>query len=210
MMDEKIDWQGTLVAIQPRIRLTRSFDERSHSYLGYALRVQGNIAAEQREFLVGIGKAAHAKHQFRAGDVLSGKAQPVADEKMEAVEFYKASGLKLIERALGGVPTPPPWLGVPPDLAVYRERGRRRLDAGTFEAKWLGCIWGCRMPVEMIVDQWNPSQKRYRFETFCDGPKSCQLYRAGPTRKVPGPRGMQWEEQDWVDEQATAHRGEDE
>ena len=25
-MDEKIDWQGTLVAIQPRIRLTRSFD----------------------------------------------------------------------------------------------------------------------------------------------------------------------------------------
>ena len=66
-MDERIAWQGTLVCIQPRIRLTRSFDERSHSYLGYALRVRGMVGEEEREFLVGIGKAAHAKHQFRAG-----------------------------------------------------------------------------------------------------------------------------------------------
>ena len=32
------------------------------------------------------------------------------------------------------------------------------------------------------------------------GPKSCSLYRAGPTRKVPGRKGMSWEEEDWVDE----------
>ena len=37
-------WQGTLLGIQPRIRLTRSFDERSHTYLGYALRLDGAIA----------------------------------------------------------------------------------------------------------------------------------------------------------------------
>jgi len=35
-------------------------------------------------------------------------------------------------------------------------------------------------------------------------------YRAGPTRKAPGRKGMQWEEEDWVDEDATAHRGADE
>jgi len=45
-MGEKIEWQGTLAAIQPRIRLTRAFDERSHSYLGYALRVRGIIGEE--------------------------------------------------------------------------------------------------------------------------------------------------------------------
>jgi hypothetical protein len=66
------------------------------------------------------------------------------------------------------------------------------------------------MPVEMIIDQWNPSQKRHRFETFCYGPKSCISYAAGPTRKVPGRRGMSWEEEKWVDEEATAHRGENE
>jgi len=209
-MDEKIAWQGTLIAVQPRIRLIRSFDERTHGYLGYALRVQGTIGGEEREFLVGIGKAAHAKHQFRPGDVVSGKAQPVADEKTEPVEFYKASGLKVIQRAAEELPPRPPWAHVPPDLTVYRKRGHRRLDARTYQAKCVACIWGCRMLVEMIVDQWNPRQKRYRFETFCYGPKSCSLYKAGPTRKVPGRRGMVWEEEDWVDEDATAHRREDE
>ena len=62
----------------------------------------------------------------------------------------------------------------------------------------------------MIVDQWNPSVKRYRVETFCYGPKSCVLYAAGLTRKVPGRNRMTWEEEDWVDEEAVAHRGPDE
>jgi hypothetical protein len=66
------------------------------------------------------------------------------------------------------------------------------------------------MPVEIIIDQWNTSQKRYRFESFCYGPKSCSLYRAGRTRIVPGRKGMVWEEEDWVDEQDTAHRSMDE
>ena len=49
----KLSWQGEILSVQPRIRLTRSFDERSHMYLGYALRVQGRIGDENREFLVG-------------------------------------------------------------------------------------------------------------------------------------------------------------
>ena len=188
----------------------RSFDQRSHSYLGYALHIRGTIADEEREFSVGIGQAAQTKHKFQAGDIVSGRAVPVADPKMEPVEFYKASGLKIIERAGEEAPSPPPWLGVPPELPVYRERGHRRLDAKTYTARCSTCIWGCRMPVEMIIDQWNPSQKKYRFETFCYGPKSCSLYRPGPTRKVPGRKGMSWEEEDWIDEDATAHRGDDE
>ena len=129
---------------------------------------------------------------------------------MEPVEFYKASGLKIVERAGERDSSPPPWLGVPPELPVYRDRGHRRLDAKTYAARCSICIWGCRMPVEIIIDQWNPGKKKFRFETFCYGPKSCSLYRAGPTRKVPGRRGMSWEEEDWIDEDATAHRNDDE
>jgi len=66
------------------------------------------------------------------------------------------------------------------------------------------------MAVEMIIDHWNPSQRRYRTETFCYGPLSCPFYRAGPTRKVPGRRGMSYEEEDWIDEEATGHRDLDE
>ena len=66
------------------------------------------------------------------------------------------------------------------------------------------------MPVEIIVDHWNPSVKRYRVETFCYGPKTCRLYSAGATRKVPGRTGMMYEEEDWIDEELTAHRAPDE
>jgi len=204
---EKVVWSGRVVAVQPRIRLMRSFDERSHSYLGYVLRLEGTIADEPGEFLIAIGKAAQAKHRFRVGMEVSGLAVPVPDLRLETAGFYKASGLKILKDAEGDPRPGPPFHGVPPDLETYRSRGHHRLAAKTYDSKCLTCIWGCRMPVEMIVDHWNPSKKRYRFETFCYGPKSCTLYKAGPKRKVPGRKGMSYTEEDWVDEDATAHRG---
>jgi hypothetical protein len=206
----KIAWGGTVAAVQPRIRLTRSFDQRSHTYQGYVLRVQGVIGDEHREFVVAIGEAAHAKHRLRAGDRAAGEGVPVADPRTETADLYKISKLKLLDRGPDATSAGPPWLGVPAPLPVYRERGHRRLDARTYENRCLTCIWGCRMAVEMIIDQWNPRQKRYRQETFCYGPLSCCLYKAGPTRKVPGRKGMSWEEADWVDEDAVRHRAPDE
>ncbi len=66
------------------------------------------------------------------------------------------------------------------------------------------------MAVEMIIDHWKPDLKKYRRETFCYGPKSCKFYKPGPTRKVPGRKGMVWEEADWIDEQEVSHREDDE
>jgi hypothetical protein len=206
---EKVAWSGRVVSIQPRIRLLRSFDERSHSYLGYVLRVRGTIGDESGEFQIAVGKGAKEKHRFRVGMEVSGLAVPVPDPRLETAGFYKASGLKILKDAEDDIAVGPPFHGVPPGLETYRSRGHRRLDARTYDAKCGTCIWGCRMPVEMIIDHWNPSRKRYRFETFCYGPKSCALYRAGPTRKVPGRKGMSYTEEDWVDEDATAHRGPD-
>ena len=98
----------------------------------------------------------------------------------------------------------PPFLAEPPALPTYRERDHRRLDARTYQARCATCIWGCRMPVEMIIDHWNPSKKKYRFKTFCYGPKSCALHRAGPKRK-----GISYTEENRVDDDATAHRSPD-
>jgi len=207
---EKISWSGHVVAVQPRIRLTRSFDERSHSYLGYVLCIDGTCGGEAGEFLIAVGEAAHEKHRFQTGMELSGYSVLVEDLRKETAVLYKTSGLKVVKDAEGETPAGPPFLGVPPNLATYRSRGHRRLDARTYEAKCTTCIWGCRMPVEMIIDQWNPSKKQYRFETFCYGLKSCPFYRPGPARKVPGRKGMSYTEEDWVDEDATAHRGPDE
>jgi hypothetical protein len=46
---EKAAWSGKIVSIQPHIRLMRSFDERSHSYLGYLLRVDGIFGEDAGE-----------------------------------------------------------------------------------------------------------------------------------------------------------------
>ncbi len=91
---DKLTFKGTIISVQPRIRLVRSFDEASHNYLGYALFLQGSIGEEEREFSIGIGKAANEKHQFSIGDKISGACVPVADERLEPVEFYKVSKLK--------------------------------------------------------------------------------------------------------------------
>lgn len=205
----KPKWEGQVLSVQPRIRLTRSFDQSSHSYLGYLLRIQGTLADETREFAVALGKAAQEKHQFQAGGRASGIGVPVVDTRLETADLYKVSKLRVEARGTEASSSPPPFLGVPPALEVYRDRGHRRLAAVTYAKKCTTCIWGCEMAVEMIIDHWNPSVRRYRRETFCYGPRSCPSYKAGPTRKVPGRNGMSWEEEDWIDEEATGHRGPD-
>lgn len=202
-------FKGIIFSVQPRIRIMRSFDERSHTYLGYSLFIKGNIDDSEQEFSVGIGKAVQQKHQFCIGDEIAGECSPVADQRLEPVEFYKASKLKKTGKN-GTITAAPPWETIPPELDVYRQRGHKRLSAQTYTKKCITCIWGCRMPVEIIIDNWNPSRRKYRFETFCYGPLSCRLYKAGPTRKVEGRNGMIWEEGDWVDEEETGHRELDE
>ena len=121
-----------------------------------------------------------------------------ADPNTEPVDFYKVSKLKLISRSNTIGNTSPPWELVPPELEAFRERGHRRLAARTYDSKCNSCMWGCRMPVEIIIDNWNPrGRKKYRFETFCYGPISCKLYKAGPNRKVEGRNGMVYVEEDF-------------
>jgi hypothetical protein len=213
---DKLSFKGIITSIQPRIRLTRSFDEASHTYLGYAIKIAGTIdnqetiSSNQNIFSIGIGKAAQAKFNFKVNDIISGECLPVPDPDMEPVDYYKVSKLaKVAEGEQGSISAP--WELVSPELEVYRERGHRRLAARTYDAKCYSCMWGCRMPVEIIVDNWNPRGKRkYRFETFCYGPLSCKVYKAGPNRKVEGRNRMVYVEEDWVDEMMTEHRDPDE
>lgn len=200
---------GNITSIQPRIRLLRSFDERHHNYLGYVLRINGIIGEDNREFNIAIGKGAHEKHKLEAGQKICGECLPVENLQLETAKYYKVSKLKKLDQAKRISFSPPPWLGIPEPLPVYRERRHRRLSSVTYDKCCTSCIWGCRMAVEIIVDHWNPHLKKYRYEIFCYGPKSCSIYKAGPKRKVPGRNGMSYEEPDWVDEEETAHRGPD-
>ncbi len=207
----KTRFRGEITSIQPRIRLARSYDQRQHMYLGYALVLRGTVAEATRDFSVGIGPGAQDRLSLQAGDALEGEAEAVADARLEPVEFYKASRLKVLQRGTPAADTPPPWRGVPPSLETYRARGHRRLDETVYgQEACRNCIWGSRMPVDISLDPWKPALREYRFETFCYGPKSCPIYRPGPLRRVPGRNNAVWTEEDSVDEEATAQRGPDE
>ena len=85
---DKLNYKGIIKSIQPRIRLLRSFDEASHTYLGYAIRLEGDPG---NSFSIGIGKAAQAKLQLKVNDMISGECLPVTNPDMEPVDYYKVS-----------------------------------------------------------------------------------------------------------------------
>ena len=64
---EKIGWQGVLLSVQPRIRLTRSFDQRSHTYLGYTLKGVAGSEVKPENFSSGWGKARTPNTTFGPG-----------------------------------------------------------------------------------------------------------------------------------------------
>lgn len=82
----------------------RSFDQRSHSYLGCVLRIDGTCGEQTGEFLIAVGEGAHEKHRFQAGMELEGQAVRVDDPRKETADFYKTSGIKLVKAADGDGP----------------------------------------------------------------------------------------------------------
>ena len=134
----------------------RFFTENSNKPHGNGvidLENENNDLIDNRQtiFSIGIGKATHAKNQFKVNDIISGECLTVTDPNMEPVEYYKVSKLKVIKKGEQGW-TSSPWELAPPQLEVYRERGHRRLAARTYDTKCSSCMWGCRMQVEIIID----------------------------------------------------------
>ena len=76
-------------------------------------------------------------------DVISGECLTVPDPDMEPVDYYKVSKLKKLQEGEPDSPSTPLEI-TPPELEVYRERGRRRLAARTYDTKCLSCVWGAR------------------------------------------------------------------
>lgn len=185
---DKILFTGRIISVKARIRLIRSFDQvPTHQYQGYTLILDGEVDGMPRNRMkVAIGPKAHEQHQFRIGDSIMGKAVPVPDPETEWAEFYKVSGLQLIERRHPGDWPPGPDGGIAPPLEQYRAQGHFRLKRETCETECVQCPFGLTMSTQIILDHWNPSKVKWRFETHCYGPRGCPRYKAGPPYRVPG------------------------
>ena len=92
-----IAWSGVVMSIQPRVRLLRSFDQRSDTYLGYVVRLAGSVDGEPRivRHRHWRGRARQASHRGRQRverDRRTGSRNAQGDRR--AVQDLQAQGLE--------------------------------------------------------------------------------------------------------------------
>jgi len=207
----KVEWQGKVLSIQPRTNVWRYvLDNRTHSHIGYNLFLDGTVYGVNARFVVAISEKQQQSGGFRVGNEIKGSAWTKKHPEREYADYYRAGALKRISTAANAtdVKEAPPWITTPPDMQTYEWRGARMLSLNCWKGKCFQCVWASMANVTIEYD-WGKSQK-YRFESFCYGPKSCKFYKMGKPRAVPYKgRGSNYDE-GWLDDICTERRGYDE
>ena len=185
-ISSKVNWQGKIISIQPRTRVWRYLtDNRTHYHLGYNFFIEGHSSDSKKQFTVAISEKQQLKRLFRIDDILEGTAWTKKYEEREFADYYRVGSLKLLDRVNENYEViSPPWIMMPPSIQTYEERGARILSKSLWKTKCFKCIWANMANVEIQWD-FDKDIKKYRFETFCYGPKSCKYYKMGRPRTVP-------------------------
>jgi hypothetical protein len=207
MTTEKVEWHGVILSIQPRTTVWRYvLDNRTHYHIGYNLFLDGEAGGTNAPFSVAISEKQQMKLGFRIGDDVRGTAWTKQYEVTDYADYYRAGGFKVLKRSEQNiVAMPPPYLLPPPDMATYYWRGARMLSKACWKGKCFQCIWANMAAVE-IEYNWGVS-KKYRFESFCYGPKSCKLYKMGKPRAVSYKNRGTFYDEGWLDDICTENRG---
>ncbi|MBN4067715.1 MAG: hypothetical protein COA82_09445 [Alkaliphilus sp.] len=203
----KIKWQGQIKSIQPRTRVWRYVtDNRTHYHIGYNTFLEGECDEGLKVFDVAISEKQQMKGQFQIGDHISGTAWTKKYPDREFAEYYRAGALKIIERSNSMPESICPWTGCMPEMEVYEYRGARMLSKSLWKGKCFTCYYATMSNVEI---QWDFDRdiKKYRFESFCYGPKSCKYYKPGRSRSVPYKGRDSALDSGWIDDMCTENRG---
>ena len=183
-------------------------DNRTHRMTGYNLFLVGVAENEERQFAVAVSEKQQEKTRFHIGDEISGTAWTKKYAKWEYADYYRAGSMKKQVAAVSvdenGIA---PWMGEVPSLSVYDWRGCRMLDVRSYKGKCFTCKWACMANVTIEYD-WGRAQK-FRFESFCYGPRNCRLYRMGRPRAVPYKGCGSFYDEGWMDDICTENRQDD-
>ena len=207
----KIEWSGVIVSIQPRTRVWRYLtDNRTHYHIGYNLFLDGVADGETKQFIVAISEKQQQSGEYGIGDVIKGTAWTKMYPEREFADYYRAGALKCESRAsLHLLKDPPPWIMPPPDMATYEWRGARMLSKSQWQGICFRCVWATMSNVEVVWD-FDRKISKYRYESFCYGPKSCKHYKMGRARSVSYKNMGSSLDEGWLDEIITERRDYDE
>lgn len=202
----KMKWQGRIISIQPRTRVWRYVtDNRTHYHIGYNFFLEGTSDEGLERFVVAVSEKQQLKDDFRIGDIISGTAWTKKYPEREYADYYRAGALKISERSTVLEETSCPWTGSLPEMEVYADRGARMLSKSRWNGKCFTCYYATMSNVEI---QWDFDRdiKKYRFESFCYGPKSCKHYKPGRDRSVPYKGRDSALDTGWLDDICTENR----
>lgn len=203
----KINWKGRIVSIQPRTRVWRYVtDNRTHYHLGYNVFIEAPSDEGYEIFSVAISEKQLQKGIYNIGDIISGTAWTKKYPEREYADYYRAGALKIIEKSAAVEEGICPWTGPLPDLKDYEYRGARMLSESQWKGKCFTCYYANMSNVEIQWD-FDKDIKKYRFESFCYGPKSCKNYKAGRARSVPYKGRGSALDTGWLDDICTENRG---
>lgn len=207
----KIEWTGVIVSIQPRTRVWRYLTHnRTHYHIGYNLFLDGLADGEHKQFVVAISEKQQQSGNYGIGEVIKGTAWTKQYPEREFADYYRAGALKRDGSPVLLLPKePPPWIMPPPDMAIYEWRGARMLSKSLWKGICFRCVWATMSNVEIIWD-FDRKISKYRFESFCYGPKSCKHYKMGRARSVSYKNMGSSLDEGWLDEIITERRDYDE
>ena len=94
-------------------------------------------------------------------------------------------------------------------MATFEYRGARMLSKSLWKGKCFQCVWATMSNVEIIWD-FDRKDSKYRFESFCYGPKSCKYYKMGRARSVSYKNMGPSLDEGWLDDICTEGRDYDE
>ena len=203
----KMSWSGVIKSIQPRTRVWRYITHnRTHYHIGYNIFLDGCADSVDKQFVVAISEKQQLSGEYGIGDTVSGTAWSKQYPEREFADYYRAEALKRIESGKDVIPIkPPPWIMIPPDMETYKWRGARMLSKSLWKSKCFQCIWATMSNVEIIWD-FDKRISKYRFESFCYGPKSCKLYKMGKARSVAYKNMGSSLDEGWLDDICTENR----
>jgi hypothetical protein len=210
MNDQKrISFTGVIRAVQPRSTVWRyRLDNRTHNVIGFNLFLRGAVDdGEEHTFAVAISSAQQGKNHFHIGDEIKGTAWTKKYPKWEYADFYRAGNLKKTNSVTAEEESAPPWTGETPAVEKYNWRGCRMLARRNWGKRCFTCKWAAMANVA-IKNDWGRRQK-YRFESFCYGPRSCPFYDMGAPRAVPYKDCGEDYDQGWMDDICTQNRKDD-
>jgi len=185
---------GVVIAVKPRLVLTKFEGETAAKCHGHLLTLEGTQQAESAprpsagRFTMAIGPATQEQRQIRPGDLLRGEAHPVPESTPDTpADLYRVGILRIVARAgdpgaAAPLPPDPPRTDSPLTTAQAEAAPRRPLHPGNLQdgGACTSCPYGTPVPVVRLNDPRDYRSGRWSLVPACLGPEDCPYYVPRP------------------------------